>query len=96
MNLTPDELKALAAMFQQMGTGFGYPKIGELLASVILAMPALAEGRAAAEPFVMAAIRLAQTKGTPDEQSWAELLAGLKHNSLTLQEIAARDASTNS
>ncbi len=93
IDLTNRELALLGQMLSGMAKGMGYPQVGELLNSIVVAAPALAKGSLAAYPFVTAAVHLAQNGGHPDEHRWAELLAGLKRNSQTLQEIAARDAS---
>jgi hypothetical protein len=82
-------IEVIRSLASAMGNGPG-TKVGDLLASLVGAIPALAAGRMGAEPFIAAGLKLIQTGGSPTPEDWQRQMALLLRNSQLLQSAAAQ------
>lgn len=91
MNLTAI-IAALEAAGNLIG-GAGAQQFVQLMVAFVNAIPSIEKGIMSAEPFVMAAITLIRTGGTPDEAAWAAQLANLQAQTDAIdQQVAADEA----
>lgn len=63
-------------------------KVQAFIASLIAAAPAIEQGLASAEPYVVALVDMIRNGGTPTDAEWAALKARLDAGSAALQAAA--------